>query len=134
MAKAWSYFMPAAAKPRAESLKIRSASSNCVSRFFGSAFEDVLQLNEQHRAAGLGKGLATGMADIAAFCERMDANASACATRGAGAYYQLRTHRWKGGIEHASNLLMRSVLSNRPHDALQRYPKSLIRSKIITPK
>ena len=78
---------------------------------------------KERRAGGLREGLATGMADVAAFFERMDATASACATDGVRAYYQLWTHRWKGGIEHAPNLLMRSVLSNGLHDVLQCYPR-----------
>jgi hypothetical protein len=79
---------------------------------------------EQRGACGLRKGLATSVAFVPAFFDRMDANASACATGGVRAYYQLRTHRWKGGIEHTPNLTMRSVLSSRLHALLRRYPST----------
>ena len=76
---------------------------------------------EQRRAGGLGKGLAAGMANVAAFFARMDANVVACATGRVGTYYQLRTHRRTGGIEHTPNLPMRSVLSSQLHAVLRRY-------------
>src|SRR5262249_26113120 len=57
--------------------------------------------------------------------------ASACATDGVRAYYQLRTHRWKGGSEHAPNLLMRSVLSSGLHAVLRRYRVKRIRNNPI---
>ena len=76
---------------------------------------------KQWRAGRLGEGRAAGMTFVAAFFDRVDATASACATGGVRAYYQLWTHRWKGGIDHTPNLAMRSVLSSRLHAILRCY-------------